>query len=205
MLIKAKEKKERALGVRLGLKAERCISPKCAMIRKPYKPGMHGKSRRKTASEFGQQLLEKQKIKAIYGLKESQLKKIVQKVVHKGLPSSSIISFLERRLDNVVFRAGFAASRIIAKQIVSHGHILVNNKKAAISSHLMKMGDVVSIKPSSKGLLIFKDLSNIIKRRNAPEWIQVDGEKFEAKIKSMPLKIEEELFDINLVVDYFSR
>jgi len=205
MFIKAKEKKERALGVRLGLKAERCSSPKCAMIRRPYKPGAHGKSRRRTVSEFGQQLLEKQKIRIIYGLKELQLKKIVEGIAHKGLSSANIVSALERRLDNAVFRIGFAPSRIVARQIVSHGHILVNGKKVTIPSYLLKVGEIVSIKLSSRDSLIFKDLSNIIKKHDAPEWISVDADKLEAKIKSLPMGVQEELFDINMVVDYYSR
>ncbi|MCL5004706.1 MAG: 30S ribosomal protein S4 [Patescibacteria group bacterium] len=207
MLLKAKEKKERALGVKLGLKAERCDSPKCAMIRRPYKPGVHGKSRRrKAASEYGQQLLEKQKIKVVYGLKELQLKKIVGEVMKKGQSSQQIIVSLERRLDNVVFKAGFAPSRIVARQLVSHGHIFVNNKKVNIPSYSVKAGEIISINSSSKALLIFKELPNIIKKHNAPEWIQLNEEKLEAKIKSLPSGVLDELlFDINSVVDYYSR
>jgi small subunit ribosomal protein S4 len=207
MLLRAKEKKERALGVKLGLKAERCDSPKCAMIRRPYRPGMHGKGgSRRSISEYGQQLLEKQKIKAIYGLKETQLKEIVKEIVRKGLSSPQIVVFLERRLDNAVFRAGLAPSRITARQLVSHGHFFVNNKKVTLPSCLIKAGDVISINPSSRNLLIFKDLPNIIKRRNTPEWLQVESEKLEAKIKSFPSGVPDELlFDINSVVDYYSR
>lgn len=206
MLLKAKEKKERAFGVKLGLKAERCNSSKCAMIRKPYKPGMHGKSRRrKTMSEFGQQLLEKQKIKVIYGLKESQLKRMVKESAQKGLSGQKIIALLERRFDNAVFRAGFAPSRIVARQLVGHGHFLINGKKVNIPSYAVKTGEAISIKPSSRDILIFKDLPNIIKKHNAPEWIQVDGDKLEAKIKSSPVEILNELFNINSVVDYYSR
>lgn len=206
MLLKAKEKKERAFGIKLGLKAERCNSPKCAMIRKPYKPGMHGKNkRRKTISEFGQQLLEKQKIKVIYGLKESQLKRMVKESAQKGLSGQKIIALLERRFDNAVFRAGFAPSRIVARQLVGHGHFLINGKKVNIPSYAVKTGEAISIKPSSRNILIFKDLPNIIKKHNAPEWIQIDGDKLEAKIKSSPAEILNELFNINSVVDYYSR
>ena len=118
---------------------------------------MHGKSRRrKSASEYSQQLLEKQKMKIIYGLKESQLKKIVKEIMKKGLPSQRIIVLLERRLDNAAFRIRLAASRIIARQLVNHGHIFVNNKKVTIPSYLVKAGDVISINPLSKNLLILK-------------------------------------------------
>lgn len=204
-IIKAKEKKERALGVKLFLKAHRCGSPKCAMVKKPYRPGMHGQSHhRSTASEFSQQLLEKQKIKAIYGIKEAQMRKIFQEAVRKG-KSDQIIGILERRLDNVIFRLGFAPSRIVSRQFVSHGHFMVNGKKVNIPSFQTKVNDVIAIKPSSKNLLIFKELSNNIKKQELPDWLSIDFDKIEGKIKSLPINIQEDLFNINLVVDYYSR
>lgn len=203
-MIGPKEKKERALGAKLFLKGHRCNSQKCAMIRRPYRPGMHGKSRRGALSEYGQQLLEKQRIKVSYGLKEAQLNKLFEQASKTGDIGKSIVSLLERRLDNIIFKSGIASSRIIARQYISHGHIMVNNRKVTIPSYLVKVGDIVSIRPESKNLLIFKDLSNSIKKYNEPEWLSLDKEKIEGKIKSAPF--EEELpFDINLVVDYYSR
>jgi len=199
MYIRAKEKKERALGEKLFLKGIRCNSPKCAMVRRPYRPGMHGKRRHGALSEFGQQLLEKQRIKISYGLKESQIARIF-----KEASPRQIIGALERRLDNTVFRLGVAPSRITARQYISHGHFLVNNKKVTIPSFLVKVGDIISIKSASKNLLIFKELSNTIKKHNPPEWLEVDGEKIEGKIKSLPSDAEL-TFNINLVVDYYSR
>ncbi|MBI5306489.1 30S ribosomal protein S4 [Candidatus Wolfebacteria bacterium] len=204
MIIKAKEKKERSLGVRLFLKAHRCGSPKCAMVKKPYRPGMHGKSRRPAASEFGQQLLEKQKIKTVYGLKETQMRKVFQEASRKGT-AGQILSILEKRLDNVIFRLGFAPSRIVARQFIGHGHFTVNGKKVTIPSFRTRVGDTIAVKPSSKDLLIFKELSNIIKKHDLPDWLSIDFDKTEGKVKSLPTNIQEESFNVSFVVDYYSR
>ncbi len=204
---KSAEKKERALGMKLFLKGERCNSPKCAMIRRPYKPGVHGKSRRrKSQSEYGQQLLEKQRIKTSYGLKEAQMSRIFKSALSKtgGAIGEIIVSLLERRLDNVIFRLGFASSRIVARQFISHGHFLVNGRKVTIPSLAVKSRDIISIKPASRNLLIFKELPNIIKKYEAPDWLVIDKEKLEGKVVSLPKNIEIP-FDINLVVDYYSR
>ncbi len=205
MPIKAKEKLERSLGTKLFLKGTRCNSPKCAMIRRPYRPGMHGKKRRRALSEFGQQLLEKQRIRVSYGLNESQMRRIFKKALAKtSATGETVINALERRLDNTVFRLGLALSRITARQYISHGHFLVNGRKVNIPSYQVKTGDVISIKPTSKTLLIFKDLPNIIKKYNPPDWLELDVEKLEGRIKNLPHDVEID-FDINLVVDYYSK
>src|SRR3989344_5013960 len=130
------EKKERALGVRLNLKPERCASGKCAMVRKPYRPGMHGKSRQGTASEMKQQLQEKQRMRFTYGLREAALKRVVSEAMRKSGPTAElIIGMLEQRLDSVVYRLGFAPSRSVARQLINHGHITVNGRKVTISSY----------------------------------------------------------------------
>ena len=199
-----KEKKERALGVKLGLKAERCNSPKCAMVRRPQRPGMHSKSRR-TLSEYGQQLAEKQKIMYSYGLKETHMRNTFKAASKKKESvSDAIINLLERRLDNVTYRMGFAPSRISARQYVSHGHFLVNGRKVTIPSYRVKKGDVIKIRPQSATMLIFKDLASNIKKYEAPDWILIDKDKLEGTIKSMPHDIEMP-FDINLVVDFYSK
>lgn len=204
-MIGPKEKKERALGVKLFLKGERCNSPKCAMVRRPYKPGPHGKTSRGSRSEFAAQLLEKQKIMFSYGLRDNQLKRIFQEAISKKeAVRGTIVKLLETRLDNTLFRSGFAPSRITARQYVSHGHILVNDKKVTIPSYRVKPGDVISIKPSSKELLIFKDLPANIKKYEAPEWLSLDKGKVESRVKSWP-STEDMTFDINVVVDYYSR
>lgn len=199
-----KEKKERALGTKLFLKAERCFSSKCAMVRRPYRPGPHGKNRR-SISEYGKQLAEKQKIMFSYGLKESYMRKIFdQAFKKKGAVNELIVSLLERRLDNVVFRAGLAPSRISARQRVSHGHILVNKRKISVPSFQVKQGDVISLRPESLNKLIFKDILNTIKKYEAPVWLELNGEKLEAKVRTMPVDVDMP-FDINLVVDFYSK
>ncbi len=203
---KSKEKLERSLGMKLFLKADRCNSPKCAMVRHPQRPGMHGgKRRRKSLSEYGEQLLEKQRIRASYGLREKQLASLVNKSMKKtGSVGETIISSLERQLFNVIFRLGMAPSRIVSRQFIGHGHFMVNGKKVTIPSYSTKIGDVISIKPVSRELLIFKDLSDKLKKYEMPEWLEMDKEKLDGKIKSMPQNIEMP-FDINLVVDYYSK
>lgn len=202
---KSAEKQERALGMKLFLKGERCSSPKCAMVRRPNRPGIHGSKRRRAISEYGEQLLEKQRIRVNYGLREAQLAKIVKNSLKKtGTISETIINELERQLSNVVFRLGLASSRVIARQLINHGHFLVNGKKVTSPSYFVKAGDMISIKPSSQNLLIFKDLLIKIKKYEPPEWLSLDREKLEGKVISLPKNIEIP-FDINLVVDYYSK
>ncbi|PIR44032.1 30S ribosomal protein S4 [Candidatus Wolfebacteria bacterium CG10_big_fil_rev_8_21_14_0_10_31_9] len=204
-MFKSKEKKERALGVRLGLKAERCNSPKCAMVRRPNRPGIHGGKRKKQVSEFGQQLAEKQKIVISYGLKEAQMRGVFQKALKKKESvSDTIISLLEGRLDNVVYRLGFAPSRICARQYVSHGHLLVNGRKVTIPSYQVKVGNIIKIRPESANKLIFKNVPENIKTLEAPTWLSIDKDKIEGTIRSLPYGVEIP-FDINLVVDFYSK
>ena len=203
-MLPLKEKKERALGTKLFLKAERCSSPKCALTRRPYRPGMHGKSR-KVLCEYGRQLLEKQKIKISYGLNEKQIRTIFQKALKKPAAIKDfIIRELETRLDNVVFKLGLASSRRIARQIVSHGHILVDGRKVSTPSFKVGVGNLISIRPQSKNLSNFKDLSNILKNYQPPAWLTLDKEKMEGKVLVFPQEIDS-VFDISLVTDYYSR
>ena len=204
-MLKIKEKKERALGMKLFLKGERCNSPKCAIVRRPYRPGVHGRKRTRAKSEFGTQLLEKQRIKISYGLGEKQLSKIFKDTMKKsGVTGDLIVSYLERQLSNTVFRLGLAISRTVARQLISHGHIFVNGKKITASSYLVKKGDVIFINPSSRELLIFKNLADTIKKHETPDWLDLNAEKLEGKVKELPKNIEVP-FDVNLVVDYYSK
>ncbi len=203
-MLKSREKKERALGTRLFLKGERCSSPKCAMVRRPSRPGPHKKPRR-ALSEYGQQLAEKQKIMFSYGLREAQMRKIFKEALKKKkVVTETVLDLLERRLDNVIFRLGFASSRISARQYVSHGHILVNGRKTNVPSYQVKKGDIIKIKPSSLNCLIFKDLLSTIKKHEAPFWLELDKENLEGKVKSAPSDVEMS-FGINLVVDFYSK
>ena len=208
----------RAFGTKLFLKGERCHNQKCAIIKRNYPPGIR-KKRGRMLSEYGLQLREKQKIRHSYGLSERQLKNYFIKAracstasfrrayptnslgrVSKRLISDVLPELLEKRLDNVIFRLGFAESRSVAKQLVSHGHFYINGRRVTIPSFQIKIGDVVSFKPKSRNK--FKDL--ILKRKEVPSWLALDKEKLEAKITSSPSK-ESVGEDISKVIEYYSR
>jgi len=198
------EKKERALGARLFLKADRCNSVKCAGSKRPYKPGPHTKSFKKV-SEYGRQLAEKQKIRFSYGLTESQLKKYFVAAESGNAPThEALVRILESRLDNAIFRAGFAGSRRIAKQLIGHGHIMVNGRKVTISSYLVRADDLLSLRPESITHPIFVALDEKFKNFEAPEWIKLNKEKKTALISVDPKGIEMP-FDINLVVNFYLK
>ena len=198
------EKKERALGARLFLKAERCNSGKCAAAKRPYKPGPHTKSFKKV-SEYGRQLAEKQKIRFSYGLTEGQLKKYFSTANRgKGSTHETMVKLLESRLDNVIFRAGFAGSRRIAKQLIGHGHIMVNGRKVTISSYLVEAGDILSLRPESATHPIFISLDEKFKNFETPEWINLNKEKKVALINISPKNIEMP-FDMDLVVNFYLK
>ncbi|MEK7086853.1 MAG: 30S ribosomal protein S4 [Patescibacteria group bacterium] len=195
-----KEKKERALGVKLFLKAERCNSPKCVMVRKPYRPGVHGK-RSRPVSEYGKQLHEKQKVQLIYGLNNKQLQNLFRRK-----EKENIILDLEKRLDRVVFLLGFAASPRVARQFVSHGHILVNGRKVTIPSYRVKMGDALSIRPESGALRIFEEVPAKSKQFSPPEWLKINKDELKGECVREP-EIQNLVlpFDINLVGQFYSR
>lgn len=201
-----KEKKERALGTKLFLKGERCNSPKCAAVRKPYRPGVHGKSRRRRVlSEMGLQLQEKQKIRFSYGLREAQMRRIMEKAFKsRGVTGEMIISILERRLDNVVYRLGFARSRSIGRQLVSHGHFLVNGRKVTTPAYEVKVGDVISIRPQSQNNPLLLELKEELKKYDQPIWLKLDKEKIEGEVASLPKDFEMP-FNVSKVVDYYSK
>lgn len=201
----SKEKKSRKVGTNLFLKGERSFSQKAASVRRPYPPGVHGKRRRFAQSEFGQQLLEKQKIKWSYGLRETQFKNYYTKASkNPGATGQIFIQQLERRLDNVVYRLGFAVSRSIARHLVSHGHIHVNGRKVTIPSFQVYIGDVIKVRPESRKDKQFEELSNTLKKLEVPEWLHLEREKEEGKVVKLPLNVELP-FNVNLVVDFYSR
>jgi len=204
-MFSTKEKKERSLGAKLFLKPHRCSSPKCVTVRRPTKPGLHGKMRRRALSEYGQQLMEKQKIKFTYGIREAQMRKVFEAAAkHRGITGEMIINFLERRLDNVVYRLGLALSRSVGRQLVGHGHIIVNGKKVTIPSYEIKANDVIAIRPQSKDHHEFKDLAERLKQYEPPIWLFLDKALFEGKVISLPKDFEIP-FDVTLVVDYYSK
>jgi len=197
---KIKEKKERALGVKLFLKAERCNSPKCALVRKPYPPGMHGQGSRRILSDYGRQLKEKQKLQVVYGLNNKQVSNLF-----KNFKLDEIPLILERRLDKVVYNLGFAKSLRIGRQLVLHGHILVNGRKVTIPSYLVSKGDKISIRPESMNKKVFSDLKDLLKQKEVPLWLKLDVEKMVGEVIALPPKGERLPFDISLVAEFYSR
>ena len=192
-------------GRKLFLKGERCFGPKCAMVRRAYPPGQHGQDRKRGLSEYGIQLREKQKVRRIYGLMEKQFKKYFYEASRlKGDTGNIFLSLLERRLDNVVYRLGFASSRNLARQLINHGHFLVNGKKVDIPSYLVKEGDVIAVK--NKKLAVFDNLENSLKNYQFPSWLLPDLKKMEGKVLSVPTRREIDLAaDTQLIVEYYSR
>ncbi len=205
-MIGPKEKRERALGERLGLKGDRALSPKSAVMRKPYKPGMHGpRSRPRPLSEFGLQIREKRKVKLMYGVDERNLGRLfVMALAAKGASGAKMIEFLERRLDNVVYRLGFTSTRLAARQLVVHGHILVNGKKVKSPGYTVRQGDTVSVRPESEQKAAFARRREILKKFEPPAWLSLHPEKMEGKVLSPPAGTEVP-FEINLLVESFSK
>ena len=175
-------------GQKLFLKGERCYSTKCALERRNYAPGQHGQGRKKQ-SEYGLQLREKQKAKRFYGVPETQFRNLFDKAVKKkGQTGENLMIALETRLDNVVFRLGFAASRKEARQLVTHGHFTVNGKKANIPSMEVKAGDVIKVKEKSTSSPKFKEIKEM--SITVPSWMSVDVDKLEGKVIAMPRREE---------------
>jgi len=201
-----KEKKERALGVRLGLKGDRAMSPKSALTRKPYKPGAHGpRSRPKALSEFGLQLREKAKFKIAYGVNENNMKRLFTMAqAAKGASGMRVLELLESRLDSVVFLLGWAVSRAAARQLVVQGHITVNKKKVVSPGYQLRKGDVIGVRAASKENKTFTDRLEIIKKYDAPSWLHMDADKLEGTMLSTPVDLNPP-FEINLLVDSFSK
>lgn len=206
MLRGPKEKKERSLGVRLQLKGGRCQSPKCAMVRKPYPPGVHGKARRPSGlSDFGRQLQEKQKCKVIYGITEKTLRRLFNQALrHKGSTLSNLLELLERRLDNVVFRLGFAPSRSAARQAIVHGHITVNGKRVRSPGYTVKIGDAVMVYPASANLVGFNEIKESLKKYEPPAWLQLDANSLSGKVVDVPREVEVP-FEVNALAESFSK
>ena len=206
--LEASCRKCRREGEKLFLKGARCHTHRCAVARREYPPGQHGARRTRTKmSNFGLQLREKQKTKRIYGVLEKQFRGYFAKAVKtKGVTGYTLLQFLERRLDNVVYRMGFAASRKQARQIVCHGYAHVNGKKVNIPSFLIKKGDEVELRFKKKGEKLVKENIETSKVRNIPEWVNVDEQQFKGKVLRLPEREDIE-FPVNeqLIVELYSR
>lgn len=197
----------RRLGQKLFLKGERCSSPKCSIIKRNYPPGMHGPKGGGKFSEYALRLREKQKAKKEYGMLEDQFRLTFEKAKkQKGDSGTNFFKLLEKRLDNAVYRFGFASSRSQAREMVSHGHFLVNDKKVNIPSYQVKTGDVIKIKERSKKSKSFSSLPEKLKKAETPGWLNLEVKEFSGKVLHDP-KVEELKTNINIpmIVEFYSR
>jgi len=192
--------------MKLFLKGDRCFKEKCAFERRGYAPGQHGRRRTKVQA-YGVQLREKQKVKRMYGVLERQFRNYFADAARrKGITGSNLLQMLECRLDNVVYRLGFAFSRSAARQLVAHGHILVNNRRVDIPSSLVKAGAVISLKEDSRKNELIKMCLDTAKGRGVPGWLDLDADRFQGTVKQLPnredivLPIQEQL-----IVELYSK
>ncbi len=194
-------------GEKLFLKGDRCYSEKCAVERRPFPPGAHGQGRRQKPSEYGIQLREKQKTKRIYGLLERQFRNYFKKADRQpGVTGENLLILLERRMDNVVFRMGFGGSRKEARQLVNHGHFTVNGKKATIPSMLLKPGDVIQVRDTSKDSPKFQEIKDQAAYRTPPEWLTVDADNLTGSVLAYPNREQiDTAVNEQLIVELYSR
>lgn len=193
-------------GTKLFLKGDRCFSEKCAIERRNYPPGQHGQTRPRF-SDYGMQLREKQKVKRIYGLLEKQFENTMSSANRmKGRTGENLLSLLERRLDNVVFRLGFATSRAEARQLVRHGHFLVNGRRATIPSMLVRTGTKITLAEGSRQITRIAGALEALERRSVPSWLEIDKDNFEGTVKALPVRDEITLpIQEQLIVELYSR
>ena len=195
-------------GQKLFLKGLRCFTEKCAIEKRNFVPGQHGQSRRAKVVGYGLQLREKQKVKRTYGLLERQFRNYFEKAVRmKGPSGENLIVMLERRLDNAVWRAGLAASRPQARQLVLHGHVRVNGKKVNIPSYLVSVGEEISIKENMHQNAVVLDARNVAQSQNAVPWLEGQREQFKAKVVALPKREDVQTPPINeqLIVELYSK
>ncbi len=205
----------RRQGAKLFLRGERCFSQKCAIIKRPTPPGIKGKRRRGNISEYAKELKEKQKLKFWYGLGERQFKRYVKEILKKARgaksdkidnPPALLMRRLESRLDSVVFRMGLASSRSLAKQLVSHGYFMVNNRNVDVPSYRVKKGDTIKIKPTKIQKKVFQNLAQTAKKQKTVDWLKFDLKTMEGKIVSEPTAELSELpVEISSIFEFYSR
>lgn len=193
-------------GTKLYLKGERCTSEKCALERRPVAPGQHGAARKKQR-EYGMQLREKQKVKRYYGLLEKQFNNYFTEADRlEGMAGENLLVLLERRLDNAVYRMGIGDSRKETRQIVLHGHILVNGKKVNIPSYRLKVGDVISVAENSRKGERMKAFIESMEKKSAPKWLELDASNAAAKVAALPVRDDiEQSFNEQLIVELYSK
>ena len=193
-------------GTKLFLKGDRCVSDKCALNKRPTAPGQHGAAR-KQIKEYGMQLREKQKAKRYYGVLEKQFANYFEKADKaEGVTGENLLSLLERRLDNVVYRMGMAESRKEARQLVLHGHFTINGQKASIPSMTVKVGDVIALKEGSRSSEKIKGLIETLDTRITPKWLEIDKNEGTAKVLAMPAREDIDFpFEEHLIVELYSK
>jgi small subunit ribosomal protein S4 len=194
-------------GVKLFLKGDKCLSDKCAIVRRPTRPGQHGQARPRKASGYALQLREKQKVRRTYGVLERQFSKhFVTAAKRPGRTSENLLQILEMRLDNLVYRLGFADSRAQARQLVNHGHFAVNGRKTDIPSFIAKPNDVITVRERSKSLEYFKVRSELLTNKGVPVWLSLDIAGLTGRVMSLPSRTDLELpFEEQMVVEYYQR
>ncbi|MCX8027913.1 MAG: 30S ribosomal protein S4 [Thermodesulfovibrionales bacterium] len=193
-------------GEKLFLKGNRCMTEKCSVERRKYAPGQHGQNRGKL-SDYGMQLREKQKVRRIYGVMERQFRNYFEKAAKsKGITGEVLLQLLERRLDNIVYRMGFAINRREARQLVKHNHFLVNAKRVNIPSFLVKAGDVIEVREKSKGLSTITESLTIAEQKGMPDWVEVDVQNMKGKVLRIPSREEIALpVQEQLIVELYSK
>lgn len=195
-------------GTKLFLKGDRCFTTKCAIVKRNYAPGQHGQTAKmKKITDYGKQLREKQSAKRIYGLRERQFSNYVSKARAKRDNSEDLlITFLESRLDNVVYRLGFTTSRVSARQLVNHGFVYVNGHKLDIPSYQVKPGDIISVNPHKSNKKLVNDIKEKIKSKETPKWLSFDKAKLEAKAIELPkLDMVDRGFNVKTIIEFYSR
>ena len=196
-------------GEKLFLKGERCFSPKCAFERRSYAPGAHGRQSqfRRKESDYSMQLRAKQKARRVYGIYERQFRRYFREAQRqKGLTGLNLLILLESRLDNVVYRLGFASSRAQARQLVQHGHFEVNGRKTSVPSYLVQAGDIIAVRASSRDVTHFKEVSEIIDPSQVPAWLSLDLSNLIGKVVDLPSRDDIDIsLDEQLIVEYYSR
>lgn len=194
-------------GQKLFLKGERCYTGKCSVARRSYAPGQHGQARNKKASEYGRQLRTKQYAKHYYGVLEGQFRHYFEMAENmQGVTGENLLRLLESRLDNVVYRLGFASSRAEARQLVTQGHFTVNGRKVNIPSYLVKVGQTVAVKESSRSLEKIKAIVESNSSRVVPKWLEINRDNMEAKVAAMPVREDIDLpIEETLIVELYSK
>lgn len=194
-------------GLKLYLKGERCYTEKCGVDRRTYAPGQHGQRRRGKTSEYGLQLREKQKARRIYGVLEGQFRRYFQDADRrKGITGENLLQILESRLDNIVYRMGFALSRPEARQLVKHGHFAVNGKKVSIPSYQVRPGDEIEVREASRTKGRFKELAELTQNQGTMEWLEVNRENLSGKVIRLPNRDEIDIpITEHLIVELYSR